>query len=116
MTTRRASTTLKSPQKPNWLIFYFRGICYERSKQWQSAEADFKRALELSPDQAHCAELSRLFVDRSRASISTRACDDPPRRSSSGRTTATSWIRSAGLYYRIHNYDEAVKHLERASN
>ena len=51
--TARAIDTLKNPQKSNWLIFYFRGICNERSKQWPSAEADFKRALELSPDQPH---------------------------------------------------------------
>lgn len=32
---------------------------------------DLKKALELKADLAACAELSRLFVDRSRASIST---------------------------------------------
>ena len=32
-------------------LFYDRGICYERSRQWAKAEADFKRALELAPDQ-----------------------------------------------------------------
>ena len=45
--------TLKNPEKANWLIFYFRGICFERSKQWAKAEADLKKALELYPDQAH---------------------------------------------------------------
>lgn len=39
------------PQRDNWTLFYFRGICYERSKQWPKAEADFKEALELYPDQ-----------------------------------------------------------------
>ena len=39
------------PQRENWTLFYFRGICYERSKQWPKAEADFKKALELNPDQ-----------------------------------------------------------------
>ena len=33
------------------MIFYFRGICYERSKQWPLAEADLKKALQLYPDQ-----------------------------------------------------------------
>ncbi|HSG94265.1 MAG TPA: tetratricopeptide repeat protein, partial [Afifellaceae bacterium] len=37
--------------RPNWTLFYFRGITYERSKQWDKAEADFKTALELYPDQ-----------------------------------------------------------------
>ena len=35
----------------DWSIFYYRGIAYERTKQWPKAEADFKKALELSPDQ-----------------------------------------------------------------
>ncbi len=30
--TARASTPLKQPDKSNWALFYFRGICYERSK------------------------------------------------------------------------------------
>ena len=41
------------PEKANWVLFYFRGICYERSKQWPKAEADLKKALELFPDQPH---------------------------------------------------------------
>ena len=35
----------------DWLVYYDRGICYERSHQWTRAEADFKHALKLSPDQ-----------------------------------------------------------------
>src|SRR5262249_28526887 len=42
-----------SADKPNWVFFYFRGICEERSKQWPKAEADLKKALSMQPDQAH---------------------------------------------------------------
>ncbi len=35
----------------HWTVFYFRGICYERAKDWHKAEADFLRALKLRPDQ-----------------------------------------------------------------
>ena len=42
---------ITKPEKANWLVFYFRGICYERSQQWAKAEADLKKALELFPDQ-----------------------------------------------------------------
>ena len=34
-----------------WPILFLRGISFERSKNWASAEADFISALELSPDQ-----------------------------------------------------------------
>jgi tetratricopeptide (TPR) repeat protein len=49
----KAVNPIKDPKTSNWLVFYFRGICHERSKQWAGAEADFKKALELSPDQPH---------------------------------------------------------------
>ena len=42
--SRRRRTT-------DWLVFYDRGICYERSHQWAKAEADFHHALALAPDQ-----------------------------------------------------------------
>ncbi len=45
--------TIANPERPNWLIFYFRGICNERAKKWQQAEADLKQALKLFPDQPH---------------------------------------------------------------
>src|SRR5690606_29213469 len=34
-----------------WPLYYQRGITFERSKQWARAEADFRKALELEPDQ-----------------------------------------------------------------
>ena len=40
-----------TPDRSYWTLFYFRGICFERSKQWPKAEADFKKALELFPEQ-----------------------------------------------------------------
>ena len=45
--------SIQNPEKSNWVLFYFRGICYERSKQWAKAETDLKKALELFPDQPH---------------------------------------------------------------
>ena len=43
--------SLGTPTRGDWTNFYFRGIAHERSKQWPKAEADFKKALELFPDQ-----------------------------------------------------------------
>jgi tetratricopeptide (TPR) repeat protein len=47
----RAIERVKNPGPTNWLAYYDRGICYERSRQWSRAEADFKHALALSPDE-----------------------------------------------------------------
>jgi len=35
----------------NWVLYYYRGICFERSKQWPKAEVDMQKALQLMPDQ-----------------------------------------------------------------
>jgi tetratricopeptide (TPR) repeat protein len=35
----------------HWTLFYYRGISRERSNQWDLAEADFKKSLELNADQ-----------------------------------------------------------------
>ncbi|MGE0230305.1 MAG: tetratricopeptide repeat protein, partial [Flavobacteriaceae bacterium] len=34
----------------SWVLFYFRGMSYERAKDWPKAEADLEKALELEPD------------------------------------------------------------------
>ena len=38
-------------QNSDWPLLYARGISYERAGVWDNAEADFKRALELEPNQ-----------------------------------------------------------------
>src|ERR1700731_458130 len=40
-------------EKANWVYYYYRGICEERSKQWNKAEADMRKALDLQPEQPH---------------------------------------------------------------
>ena len=35
----------------HWVVFYSRGITNEREKRWEMADADFRKALELNPDQ-----------------------------------------------------------------
>jgi tetratricopeptide (TPR) repeat protein len=109
----RGIEALPNPQKANWLIFYFRGICHERSKQWPSAEADFKRALELFPDQAHVLNyLGYSWIDQG---VNLDEGMRMIRRAVEQRPDDGYIVDSLGwAYYRIHNYEEAVKHLERA--
>ena len=47
----RAVAALKKPTKADWNIFYQRGIAYERVKEWPKAEPNFRKALELYPNQ-----------------------------------------------------------------
>ncbi len=46
----RAIARMKAPGPNDWLAYYERGICYQRSHQWPKAEADFRHALTLAPD------------------------------------------------------------------
>jgi tetratricopeptide (TPR) repeat protein len=105
--------TIAKPEKPNWTIFYFRGICYERSKQWPKAEADLKKSLELFPDQPHVLNyLGYSWVDQGLnldegMRMIRRAVDQRP--DDGYIVDSLGWA-----YYRIANYDEAVRYLERA--
>ncbi len=47
----RAIDHMQPVRRGDWPVFYQRGIAYDQSHQWPRAEADFRRALSLAPDQ-----------------------------------------------------------------
>ena len=109
----KAIANLTSTEKSNWVVFYFRGICYERSKDWPKAEADLKKALQLFPDQPLVLNyLGYSWIDQG-ANL-----DDGMkmiRRAVEQRPDDGYIVDSLGwANFRINNYDEAVKNLERA--
>jgi tetratricopeptide (TPR) repeat protein len=109
----RGVDAIPSPARSNWTLFYFRGICFERDKQWPKAEADLKKALELYPDQPHVLNyLGYSWVDQG-ANL-----DEGMRmikRSVEQRPDDGYIVDSLGwAWYRLGKYDEAVKQLERA--
>jgi tetratricopeptide (TPR) repeat protein len=104
---------LTNPTKPNWVIFYFRGICYERSKQWPKAEADLQKALQLFPEQPHVLNyLGYSWIDQG-----TKLDEgmEMIKRAVAQRPDDGYIVDSLGwAYYRTGNYEEAMKQLERA--
>lgn len=46
-----AITLMAAEERETWVLYYQRGISLERSEQWERAEVDFFKALELSPEQ-----------------------------------------------------------------
>jgi tetratricopeptide (TPR) repeat protein len=101
------------PEKANWVIFYFRGICYERSHQWPKAEVDLKKALDLFPEQPHVLNYlgyswidQGVHLDEGMAMIK-RAVQQRP--DDGYIVDSLGWA-----YFRTGNYDEAAKQLERA--
>lgn len=109
----KAISQLSEPTRADWTTFYFRGICLERAKHWNRAEADFKRALELYPDQPHVLNyLGYSWIDQG---IHLDDGMGMIKRSVEQRPDDGFIVDSLGwAYYRLGNYDEAVKDLERA--
>jgi tetratricopeptide (TPR) repeat protein len=109
----RAIDQVKQPTRANWTMFYFRGICHERNKQWALAEPDFKKALELYPDQPHVLNyLGYSWIDQG---VNIEDGTRMIRRAVEQRPDDGYIVDSLGwAYYRVGNYEEAVKHLERA--
>jgi tetratricopeptide (TPR) repeat protein len=110
--TKGVDTITKS-ERPNWVIYYFRGICYERSKQWPKAEVDMKKALELFPEQPLVLNyLGYSWVDQG---INLDEGMRMIQRAVEQRADDGYIVDSLGwAYYRIGNYEQAVKHLEHA--
>ena len=109
----RAVALIPEPSRQNWTLFYFRGICYERAKQWPQAEKDFQKSLELNPDQPQVLNyLGYSWVDRS---VNLEQGLDMIKKAVELRPKDGYIIDSLGwAYYRLGRYDEAVKELERA--
>ncbi|MBN9596579.1 MAG: tetratricopeptide repeat protein [Afipia sp.] len=100
-------------EKPNWVFYYFRGICFERSKQWAKAEVDLKKALEMQPEQPHVLNyLGYSWIDQG---VNLDEAMKMIRRAVDQRPDDGYIVDSLGwAYYRIADYENAVKHLERA--
>jgi tetratricopeptide (TPR) repeat protein len=100
-------------EKTNWIYYYYRGICEERSKQWSKAEADMRKALDLQPEQPHVLNyLGYSWIDQGinldeGMKMIKRAVDQRP--DDGYIVDSLGWA-----YYRIGSFEDAVKNLERA--
>ncbi len=101
------------PEKSQWLLYYYRGIANERRKNWATAEADLKKALELFPDQPLVLNyLGYSWVDQG---VNLDDAFKMLRRAVDLRARDGYVVDSLGwAYYRLGRYDEAVRELEKA--
>ena len=109
----RAIERIGAPDPEHWSLFYARGIAYERTKQWPKAEADFKQALELEPEQPFVLNyLGYSWVDMGLNLDEARGMLD---RAVALRPDDGYIVDSLGwVHYRLGEYPEAVEVLERA--
>ena len=97
----------------HWRLFYVRGIAFERLGEWPKAEADFKRALELEPDQPLVLNyLGYSWVEQlhnldEAKSMIEKAVELRP--DDGYIVDSLGWVA-----YRLGDFEEAVHQLERA--
>ncbi|MFV1529957.1 MULTISPECIES: tetratricopeptide repeat protein [unclassified Phaeobacter] len=96
-----------------WFLLYARGICHERLKNWEQAEADFRAALEIRPDQPQV--LNYLGYSLVEKQIKLDEALSMIERAVAARPDAGYIVDSLGwVLYRLGRYEEAVGHMETA--
>jgi len=102
-----------NPGRSFWVVYYARGISYERTGNWLAAEADFRRALELSPGEARVLNYIGYYyleqnknLEEAQRMIETAAAKMP---NSGYIIDSLGW-----MYYRLGQFEQAVAPMERA--
>ncbi|HLS18380.1 MAG TPA: tetratricopeptide repeat protein [Paracoccaceae bacterium] len=103
----------KDAGKQYWPLYFQRGVAFERSKQWKRAEADFRRALELEPDQPDVLNyLGYSWVDRGE---NLDEAERMIRTAVEQRPDDGYIVDSLGwVLFRFGEFDKAAEQLERA--
>lgn len=109
----KAIERLGPEDKAHWSVYYARGVCYERMKDWPKSEADLKKALELDASQELTLNyLGYTWVDQN---LNLKEAMDLIRRAVQKRPNDGYFVDSLGwAYYRQADFPQAVKQLERA--
>jgi len=109
----RAIARIKSLQERHWNLLYVRGIANERAKNWPRAEADFKKALELKPNEPYVLNyLAYTWVDRGEnLDEAKRMLDEAVRQ----KPDDGAIVDSVGwAYYRLGQLEKSLEFLEKA--
>ncbi|MEM7422673.1 MAG: tetratricopeptide repeat protein [Pseudomonadota bacterium] len=108
-----AVNLLEAIEQHHWALLYQRGITYERSKQWEKAEADFRKALELEPDQPDV--LNYLGYSLVEFGLKLDEAEKMIEKAVEQRPEDGYIVDSLGwVLYRFGEFQRAVEHLERA--
>ncbi|KAA0912122.1 tetratricopeptide repeat protein [Aquicoccus porphyridii] len=110
----RALSGFEEEDENQWFLYYARGICHERIRDWPAAEADFRKALDLNPGRPEVLNYlgyslveRRENLDEALAMIEEAVAARPD---SGYIVDSLGWV-----LYRLGRYDEAVGHMERAT-
>lgn len=110
----QAVTLLTNPEAGDWPLFYRRGGCEYATGDWTAAEADYKAALALSPNEPRLLnELGYGYVDRGEhldeaLAMIQKAVSLAP--DQGYIIDSLAWA-----YFRLGRYQDAVAPMEKAS-
>ena len=109
----KAIDLLQKPAKFHWKYYYSRGVCFERLKDWSSAEKDLLQARKLDPDQALVLNyLGYSWVDQG---FHLNKAMGFIRRAVELKPDDGYFVDSLGwAHFRLGNYKKASVELERA--
>ncbi|HYF05982.1 MAG TPA: tetratricopeptide repeat protein [Acetobacteraceae bacterium] len=108
-----AVARLGAPVAADWSLFYSRGIALERDGRWPQAEADFRRALELSPEQPYVLNyLAYTWVEMGQNLAEARAMLE---RAVALRPNDGNIVDSLGwALFKLGDIEGAIRWLEQA--
>lgn len=111
--TRAMDLLTEAGLEPEWQLWFSRAVALSRADQWEAAEADFRAALAIEPDQPTVLNyLGYSLIERGEKQdeamemIQRAVAGDPD---SGYILDSLAWA-----LYRLGRYTEAVAHMERA--
>ena len=109
----QAIELIEAPAPAHWVLYYTRGIASERAGEWDAAEADFRQALTIEPDQplvlnylGYSLVEQHENLDEALAMIEKAVRSEPE---DGYITDSLGWV-----LYRLGRYQDAVQPMLRA--
>lgn len=109
----KAIAMIDKPARNHWFLFYATGICNERLGNWPRAEMNFRRALELAPNQplvlnylGYTMVEKNLNLTEAQSMIETALQRQP---NNGAIADSLGWV-----LYRLGKFQEAVAPMEQA--
>jgi Flp pilus assembly protein TadD len=100
-------------EKEHWRVLYYRGISFERQKLWDKAEADFRQALALSPEEP--LVLNYLGYSMIEKKVNLNEALAMVKKAVELKPNDGYIVDSLGwAYFQLGDYEEATIHIERA--
>jgi tetratricopeptide (TPR) repeat protein len=112
-TYTQALALVPTPTKDQWRAYYYRGIAFEQQKIWDKSEADFRKALSLSPEEPTVLNyLGYAMIERK---VNLNEALGMVKKAVELKPNDGYIVDSLGwAYFQLGDYEEAAQQIERA--